>query len=60
MFLYLYMYCFYCILRLFSKTNIETKLENNDSIENYYREFKNDNNIFHDILPTYNEVLKKN
>ncbi len=60
MFLYLYMYCFYCILRLFSKTNIENKLENNDSIENYYREFKNDNNIFNDILPTYNDVLKNN
>tara|TARA_Y100000996_G_C22472705_1_gene622815 strand:+ start:789 stop:953 length:165 start_codon:yes stop_codon:yes gene_type:complete len=54
------MYCFYCILRLFSKTNIENKLENNDSIENYYREFKNDNNIFNDILPTYNDVLKNN
>ena len=58
MFLYLYMYCFYCILRLFSKTKIETKLENNDSIENSYKEFKND--IFCDILPTYNEVLKHN
>lgn len=60
MFLYLYMYCFYYILKKILYNNSKNNLNDNNSLsdENKYQEFKD--NIFDDILPTYNEAVKYN
>lgn len=60
MFLYLYMYCFYYILKKILYKNSKNNLNDNNilSNENKYQEFKDE--IFDDILPTYNEVVKYN
>ena len=54
------MYCFYYILKKILYNNSKNNLNDNNSLsdENKYQEFKDD--IFNDILPTYNEVVKYN
>jgi len=54
------MYCFYYILKKILYKNSNNNLNDNNilSDENKYQEFKDE--IFDDILPTYNQVVKYN